>query len=319
MLASVVTLTSASAQEKLSVRLDFLPWGIHTALHLAAEKGWFKEQGLDVTITDGKGSNLTIQQVASGDVDIGQVQLNASAVARTKGLPVMAIAGFVRQGDLGALVAADSGINSVKDLEGKKVAYVATTTAAALAEPFFKAGGADPKKIDVINVDASSQMSVFTAKTVDAVIMTVPLGEAVAAKTRPAKGILLADIGMNIPSYGLITSDKTLKERGPALQKFVTAAVKAWEYLYSDPSHIDEGVKAMMAQRPNDKLDPEILKQQVILYKRLLNTEATKDKKIGWEDDKDWVVAIGVLERAGLIPAGAKPSDFYTNAFVTEK
>jgi NitT/TauT family transport system substrate-binding protein len=319
MLASAATFTGASAQEKLSVRLDFPPWGIHTALHLASEKGWFKDEGLDVTITDGKGSNLTIQQVASGEVDIGQVQVTASAVGRSKGLPVISIAGFIRSGDVGALVAADSNINSVKDLEGKKVAYVASTTAAVVAEPFFKAGGADPKKIDMLNVDASSQMSVYTAKTVDAVMMSVPLGVAVAAKTRPSKGVMLTDVGMNLPSYGLITSEKTLKERAPVLKKFVSVAVRAWEYLYSDPSHIDEGVKAMMAQRSNDKLDPVILKDQVTLYKPLLYTEATKDKKIGWQSEQDWQNAVATMEKVGLLPDGSKTSDFYTNAFVSEK
>jgi NitT/TauT family transport system substrate-binding protein len=316
--ASTVASSAAWAQEKVTVRLDFLPWGIHAALHLAAEKGWFKDEGLDVDISDGKGSNVTIQQVASGEIDIGQVQLNVAAVARTKGLPVMSIAGFVRRGDLGALVPVDSGINSVKDLEGRKVAYVATTSASVLAEPFFVAGGADPKKIELINVDSSSQMAVYNAKTVDAVIMTVPLGIAVAAETRPSKGVMLADVGMNLPSYGLITSDTTLKDRGPVLKKFVGVAAKAWDYLYSDPSHIDEGVAAILAQRPNDKLNAPILKEQVTLYKEFLNTDATKDKKIGWQSDEDWKIGIATLEKAGLIPAGKQPSDFYTNEFVSE-
>lgn len=311
--------TSAFAGEKVNVRLDFLPWGIHAALQLAAEKGWFKEQGLDVEITDGKGSNVTIQQVATGEVDIGQVQLNSAAIARAKGLPVVSIAGFVRRCDLGALVPVDGGINTVKDLEGRKVAYVAATTVSVLTEPFFVAGGANPKKVDLLNVDAASQMSVYNARTVDAVMMTVPLGEAVAETTRPSKGILLSDIGMNLPSYGLITSDKVLKERAPMLQKFVSVSVKAWEYLYSDPKHIDEGVAAIIAQRPGDKLDAGILKRQVELYHAFLDSNATKGKKTGWQSEADWKVAVATLEKAGLLPPGTKPTDYYTNAFVSEQ
>jgi NitT/TauT family transport system substrate-binding protein len=311
--------TVAVADEKVNVRLDFLPWGIHAALQLAAEKGWFKEQGLDVDITDGKGSNVTIQQVATGEVDIGQVQLNAAAIARAKGLPVVSIAGFVRRGDLGALVPVDGGINTVKDLEGRKVAYVAATTVSVLSEPFFAAGGANPKKVDLLNVDAASQMSVYNARTVDAVMITVPLGEAVAETTRPSKGILLSDVGMNLPSYGLITSDKVLKERAPTLQKFVSVSVKAWEYLYSDPRHIDEGVAAIIAQRPGDKLDAVILKRQVELYRAFLDSNATKGTKTGWQSEADWKVAVATLEMAGLLPPGTKPTDYYTNAFVSEK
>ena len=155
--------TYAAAEEALKVRLDYLPWGIHAALHLAQEKGWFKEAGLNVEITDGKGSGLTIQQVASGEIDVGQVQLNAVVVARNQGIPVKAIAGFVRRGDLGAIVPDDGKINSVKDLAGKKVAYVAATSLGSLAEPFLIAGGVAKKDINLVNVDASSQMSVYTS------------------------------------------------------------------------------------------------------------------------------------------------------------
>ena len=67
---------------KLTARVDFLPWGMHAGLHLGVMKGWFKEAGLDVEVSDGRGSGVTMQQVATGDVDIGWVQLGAMAVAR---------------------------------------------------------------------------------------------------------------------------------------------------------------------------------------------------------------------------------------------
>ena len=50
----------ASAADKLSVRLDFSPWGVQAAMHLAQSKGWFKDAGLDVNIQDGRGSGNKI-------------------------------------------------------------------------------------------------------------------------------------------------------------------------------------------------------------------------------------------------------------------
>src|SRR5262245_13966333 len=85
----------ARAQQlpKLTVRVDFLPWGMHAGLHVGVVKGWFKEAGLDVDVSDGRGSGLTMQQVAAGDVDVGWVQLGAMAVARGRGMPIVSIAG----------------------------------------------------------------------------------------------------------------------------------------------------------------------------------------------------------------------------------
>jgi len=318
MAAVIFQAPMAAAQETVKVRLDFLPWGIHAALHLASVKGWFKEAGLNVEISDGKGSSLTIQQVAAGEVDIGQVQLHAGATARGQGLPIKSIAGFVRRGDLGALVPLDSGINTVKDLEGKKVATVAATSLGPTARPFFAAGGADPDKINLINVDASSQMSTYTSKAVDAVLVTVPLGMAVVADKRPSKALLFADVGMNLPSYGLIVSDTTLKNKKDMLRKFVPVAVRAWEYVYDgNPAHLEEGVKAIITQRPNDKLDAAVLKAQVEQYKPFLYTEATKGEKLGWQSPEDWKNTYATLEKVGLIKPGQVPTDYYTNEFVT--
>ena len=56
---------SANAQEKLNVRLDWSSSGYHSPIHLANQKGWFKEAGLNVEVLDGKGSVGTINQVAA--------------------------------------------------------------------------------------------------------------------------------------------------------------------------------------------------------------------------------------------------------------
>ena len=49
----------AAAQEKMSVRLDFAPWGVQAAMHLANQNGMFKAAGLEVDVQDGRGSGNT--------------------------------------------------------------------------------------------------------------------------------------------------------------------------------------------------------------------------------------------------------------------
>lgn len=304
------------ASNSLKVRVDWLPWGIHAGLHLAAEKGWFKDAGLNVEISDGKGSSLTMQQVAAGEIEVGQVQLSAMAAARGQGMPLISIAGLARLGDLGAIVPKDKGLKTVKDLEGKKVAYTAASGWGPLADPFFVAGGTDRSKIDLVNVDASSLLSVYAAGTVDAVLTTYPFAKPTADRKRPSEGILLASVGINLPSYGLITNTRTLQTKEAALKKFVPIVVRAWEYIYA--GHIDEAVKAIASQRANEKLDLDIVRDQIVEFQPFFETENTKGKKFGWQSEKDWQGTIDVLAKVGTIPAGSKTSDYFTNAFVTE-
>ena len=91
---------TARAEEKLSVRLDFSPWGVQAAMHLAKNKGWFREAGLDVDIQDGRGSGNTVQLVNAGQADVGQVQVGLVSSARGQGAKIKSIWNFQRRTDL---------------------------------------------------------------------------------------------------------------------------------------------------------------------------------------------------------------------------
>lgn len=305
----------AQGLPRLAVRTDFLPWGMHAGLHLGVVKGWFKEAGVDVEVSDGRGSGVTMQQVATGDIDIGWVQLGAMAVARGKGVPITSIAGLARRGDLGALVPKDSGMTKVKDLEGKKVAYTAGTSWGTLVDPFFTAGGISKEKVNLVSVDQTALLSIYMSGNVDATLTTYPFAKTTADRQRPSNGILLADVGLNIPSYGLICAQRTLDTRSDVLSRFVPVVVRAWEYIYND-NKIEEGVEAIAKQRSNERLDLEIIRGQIVEYKPFMVTEATKGKRFGWQSDEDWKGTIAVLEKTNAIPAGSKPADYYTNRFV---
>jgi NitT/TauT family transport system substrate-binding protein len=305
---------SAQGLPKITVRVDWTPWGMHAGLHLAVEKGWFKEAGVDVEVSDGKGSSLTMQQVATGDIDVGWVQLGAMAVARGRGMPLVSVAGLARRGELGAMVPKDSSMKTVKDFEGKRVAYTANSSWGPLIDPFLARGGADKSKVNLINVDSSSLLSAYVSGSVDATLTTYPFAKPTADRQRPSNGVLLADVGINIPSYGLVTTQAVLDKKEDALRRFVPVVIRAWEYIHQD--HVDEAVQAIVKQRPTEKLDTGILRDQIIEYKPFFQTDATKGKRYGWQAEEDWKGTIAILEETKSIPPGSKPSDYYTNKFV---
>jgi NitT/TauT family transport system substrate-binding protein len=304
----------AQAPQKLTVRVDWTPWGMHAALHLGVAKGWFQEAGLDVTVSDGRGSSLTMQQVAAGEIDIGWVQLAPMAIARGRGMPLTSVAGLARRGELGALVPKGMNIKTVKDLEGKKVAYTANSSWGPLIDPFFTRGGADKSKISLVNVDSSTLLSAYVSGAVDATLTTYPFAKPTADRQRPSDGLLLSDVGINLPSYGLVTTPRVIESKEDALRRFVPVVVRAWEYIHA--GNVDEAVQAIVKQRPNDKLDAEIMRDQINEYKPFFFTEETKGKRYGWQSEEDWKGTIAILEETKAIPAGSKPSDYYTNRFV---
>lgn len=305
---------SAHAQEKLSVRVDFSPWGIHAALHLAQEKGWFKQAGLDVDVQDGRGSGNTLQLVNSGQVDIGQIQLGLLPQARANGATVVGIAGWGRRTDLAVLVDRKSSINKVQDFEGKTIAVFAASPWAPLIDYWLKQGGMNRQKVNVLFVDASALWGIYTNGRADGLMTTQPSAQPVAEPMRPSRAVLAEDVGIAYPGYGLMVTDKTAQTRKAVLKSFVAIQQKAWDYIRA--GHMDEAVAAIVKQRPDVKLDRVVLREQIKQSIDFFDTPATKGKPTGWQAEEDWSKSLKVLEAAGAVKPGWKVGDYYTNEFI---
>jgi NitT/TauT family transport system substrate-binding protein len=305
--------SSASAQDKLSVRLDFSPWGVQAAMHLAQNQGWFKQANLDVDIQDGRGSGNTIQLVNAGQADVGQVQVGLVGSARAKGATIRSIATFQHRTDLCVLVDKDSPMSRVADLRGKTLVVFAASPWTPFIDVYLKSGGLtrDDVKIDV--VDAAALFGTYIAKRADGMMSTTGSALPIAEASRPSKCLLASDGGITFPSYGLVAREDTIANKGAALRRLIQVEQRAWQQLRGHP---EDGVKAMLAERPDARLDPVVLLNQIKLTLDYFDTPATKDKPIGWQAREDWEAALKSMQSAGVVNAGWNVDDYYTNALV---
>jgi NitT/TauT family transport system substrate-binding protein len=135
----------------------------------------------------------------------------------------------------------------------------------------------------------------------------------VAEKPRPSKCLLASDAGISFPSYGLVAREDTIAKKGDALKRLIKVEQKAWEHL---KTNIDDGVNAMIAERPDAKLNPDVLRGQIKLTLDYFDTPASAGKPIGWQAKEDWEAALKSLEAAGVVKPGTKADDYYTNALI---
>lgn len=307
------SVSPVSAQDKLSVRLDFSPWGVQAAMHLAQNQGWFKQANLDVDIQDGRGSGNTIQLVNAGQADVGQVQVGLVGSARAKGATIRSIATFQHRTDLCILIDKDSPMSRVADLRGKTVVVFAASPWAPFIDVYLKAGGLtrDDLKIDV--VDPAALWGTYIARRADGLMSTTGSALPIAEATRPSKCLLASDAGITFPSYGLVAREDIIASKGPALHRLIQVEQRAWEQLRKNP---EDGVKAMIAERPDARLDPTVLLNQIKLTLDYFDTPATQGKPIGWQAREDWEAALKSMEAAGVVNAGWNVTDYYTNTLV---
>jgi NitT/TauT family transport system substrate-binding protein len=299
----------AQQLEAVHVRLDWNPWGVHSAFHLATVKGWYKAAGLDVDIEDGNGSVTTVQLVGSGgNFDVGHASLSSMMIAKDKGLGVKAIGEFTRKSDIGVIVPVDSPIKTPADLRGKKVIYTAGSLEAPFIDTFLAAGGLKRTDVDLVNVDAASKASTYAIGRADGVFSAVADTQVSVSVQRPSRSVLFADYGLHMPSFGLFTSDDKLKSKRAAIGKFASVTARTWEYIYA--GHEDEAIEAMLTQRPQARLDRKILRGQIDSLKNFFAIGQSKTR-FGVPIADNWVQAVKTISTVGLIKAGDDPKSFY--------
>jgi NitT/TauT family transport system substrate-binding protein len=306
---------AADQAHTLSVRLDWLPSGYHAPFWLAIDKGWFKDAGLDVTIADGNGSVTTIQLVGNGQYDLGHAALATMAIARSKGIPIVSIAGFLRKGDTALMVPVDSPIHGPKDLKGKKIIYTAGSLETPFIEPFLAAGGLSSTDVNLLNVDAANKVAQYLGADSDGIISAA---ESLALlNKRPSRLILFADYGLNLPSFGLVASQNALKNKGPAIKEFASIVSGAWGYLLK--GHEDEGIAAIIHNHESNRLDAGIVRANLDIALQFLYSPSTKDLPIGMQAESDWKDAIAIMEKEKVIAPGSKPTDYFTDEYIDQK
>ncbi|MDM0029617.1 ABC transporter substrate-binding protein [Variovorax saccharolyticus] len=304
----------ARGAERLVARMDLSPWGVQAAMQLAKQKGWFNEAGLDIEIQDGTGTISTLQLLGSGQVDVGQVQLGPMMVAKETLGNLMSFAGFVRTGDLAVMTDKKLNITKPSELIGKKLICFTTSPWAPFIKPYLAANGISPEQVNIVMVAPAAVVATFSAGEGDGFLSVMPDSEPRVRKTRPVNSLLLQDAGIAFPSYGLVATKETLAKRREELRALAQIQKRAWTYIYA--GHADEAVQAIIAQRPNAKLDAEVLKNQIDIYRPFFESPTQPKLELGLQTDVDWSNAIRSLQKIGLVKADRQPSDYYTNDLI---
>lgn len=304
----------AKAADPLSVRLDFSPWGIQAAMHLANVKGWFREARLAVDVQDGRGSGNTLQLVNAGQVDVGQLQVGLIGQARGNGATVRSFAGWGRRTDLAVIVDQNSPMRKASDFRGRSIVVFAASPWAPFIDTWLRNGGLDRSTVDLMIVDPAALWGTYSARRADALMSTPPSALPVIGKARPSRAILAEDAGITYPSYGLVATEATLRSKADLLKRLVAVQQHAWSHIRS--GGIEDGVAAMIEARPDAKLDPVVLREQIRLSTEFFDTPATAGKPLGWQAQADWEAGLRSLQEAGAVKPGWNAAEFYTNDFV---
>lgn len=299
----------------ISLRLSWIAEGYDAATFLAQAKGYFKDEGLDVTIGEGNGSGTTTKLIGNKSDDIGYGDAATVAKAIATGVPVKVVAVMFQKSPLGTIYNVDSGIKEPKDLEGARIGDTPGSGTSQIFPAFLGLAGVDKSKIEIVNIDPSSLNQTLLTGRIDGFnsypMENVPI---LNAKGGKVDSIEWADYGLSMLGTGVTVNNDTIKERPEVVRGFLKALARGWEYSIEHP---DEAVDALLKAYPKAAGgDRDTALEQFRRASEKLHTDHTKDKPIFWMAEEDWTSTQEILAKyAGL--KGTRPIDeYYTNEFV---
>src|SRR5437764_11226994 len=212
--------------------LDFVPTGEYVPHYTALEKGWYKDEGLDVKIVRGQGSADTVKRIAAGQGETGIADISTVIAGRANtDIKVKAIALWYRRPPHGIFVRADSPIKTPKDLEGKKLAISPGNSHQILWPVFERLSGLKPNSVTWVTMDAASMPPSLIRGATDAVPFFVVHEARIRkiAKQQNADIRVLtawADLGFDLSSTSLVAREETIARDPEGLKAFLRATLK---------------------------------------------------------------------------------------------
>jgi NitT/TauT family transport system substrate-binding protein len=313
---------SAQAQTKLKMVLNWKYQGPQGWFFLAEDKGYFKAEGLDITIDQGDGSATPIPKVASGTYDIGFGDINAliEFAARKPEEAPIAVYVMYNRPPFTIAVKADGPIKTAKDLEGKTLGAAANDGALKLFPAFAKLAKIDESKITFTNFAPNLREQMLMRGQVDGVfgyVNTIRFSAKLSG-INPEKQlhwINYGDYGMDLYSNALIFSKKFVKENPKAVQGFLRAINKAIIDTLKDPK---TSVEAVIKREPLMKLDIELERMDATI-KEEMNHPEIATIGLGDIDDARMKKAIDILVDANKLPRTPAISEIFTRDFLPPK
>ncbi len=312
----------AHAETAIKFTLDWKFEGPAAGFLLALDKGYFKAEGLDVTIDSGNGSVEAIPRVATGAYQMGFGDINSvikfldedptqkvKAVMMVYEKPTFSVVGRKSLG-----VTEDP-----KSLEGKKLGAPPPDGAFAQWPAFKQAAGIDDSKITIESIGFPVREPMLAKGDVDAVFgfaFSVILNlKAQGIAADDIATILMADNGLNLYGNSVLVNSDFAAENPEAVKGFLKALAKGFADAVANP---EEGVAAVLKR--NETLNPEIEKERLDMANAMnIKTPYVVENGMGTVDMARLSASIETLKVSMGLKGNVKAEQVFDASFLPAK
>jgi NitT/TauT family transport system substrate-binding protein len=309
--------------EVVSVKfvLDWAIQGPQAPFIVALEKGYFAQEGLAVIMDRGYGSADAVSKVASGAYQIGYGSLDALIEFNVKnpGKELMAVYVVLNSPPYSVITLKGKGINSPKDLEGRKIGAPEGDAPRRLFPVFAKAVGIDPAKVEWVSMSPPLREPSLVKGEVDAITGFYFTGylNLLALNVNPEDIVAFKynDYGVELYGNAIIVRKDFMQSNPEAVAKFVRAVNRALKEVIADPEKAADYVKQ---RDPLVDRNVELQRLKLALSDNIL-TEEVRRNGLGAVDRTRLEKTIQSVVTAFNLPRTPSPDEVFTDRFLPPK
>ncbi len=314
MLLVVVMLVPAvnvSAQDTVSLRLNWQILGFHAAFYLGVERGFYREAGINLTVNEGRGGAVTAQAIGAKSDQFGIVDGGTTIVSAVRGIPIKTVMSLMNSGIFAVVARADSNIRTARDIEGKTIAVTAGDALTQLWPAVIRVNKLDASKIRLVNVDPAGKVIATLEKRTDALLGSID-AQSFQLEAKGVKTTMLSydDLGVRLVGLTVVAHEDTLKSNPDLVRRFVRATRRSFETAKAEPM---AAVQAAMKVKP--ELDPTAMRQQLEASLSKFESPSTKGLPMGVASIVDWKSTLELLTEFQGIKTERDATTFFTNDF----
>lgn len=310
--APAATTAPTPALRHVTLRQAYLLQGYGVPFIAAQAQGFYRRQGFDVAIPQGKGSATTVETVANGSDQFGFADAGTAALLISKGAPVKVLSVYVQINPASFIYhPATTSFDSPAQLRGRPVITAPGNAGFQLFPAVLARYGLKTSDFKVEFVDPAAVSSSF-ARNPQAFTVGFDTDYPNYLKVAPdAKYVPFAHFGVNPYSIGLITSDAMVRNHPNEVRRFVAASDQGWAWTVQHPKQaVADAIKAF----PQASAPAQSASLKIVLAS--LHTPRTQGHPLGWMDRTDWQDTLALLHKYGGLKTVKPLSDYYTDAFV---
>jgi putative hydroxymethylpyrimidine transport system substrate-binding protein len=269
------------------------------------DKGFFKEEGLDVEMIVAANPADALKLVSAGSANFGMAHSTDVILARSRDMPIVSLGTTHQFGMAGIMAPTSLNIKSPKDVEGKSLGITGIPANRAMLEHVLRANGVDTSKVQILSL-GFGLAPMLIANKVDVLGDAISWNEPIHYNKAMSKPLndqgthtFLAFYQFGLPRYythTVISSEDYLKANPAVAKKFMKAWIKGLEWTIANP---DGAIEVLTKRYP--ELEKETQGGMLTSAKTIMISDDTKKNGSGWMDPKVWEAQAKFMLESKLI------------------